>query len=236
MSGDGGGSGGGGGGGNGEAKTRTFDIDDGVDRDNEFENFEAERQKELEHKAKKTEEEKVSKEKARDKEGEKQHKNQDTVLLWAPTLITAPLLPGGLAMLTAAIGTVVAEWHYIDFLSPGQQGPCVPLLAYVIGEVVMSYLFLGVYMTLLIGPQVCARACGTTTLLFAYWIVFGVVFLGLNCWGAYNVATLDIFCFNDASLIVKTDDTVRADACVRMCADACMRVRASACIRATGLT
>ena len=72
----------------------------------------------------------------------------------------------------------------------------------------MSYIFIAAYMTLLIGPQCCARACGTTTLLFAYGIIFGVLFLGLNAWGLYVVYTLD-FCVRADATTVRTDDTVR---------------------------
>ena len=186
----------------GAGKKSRFEIDDGVDRSREFEDFEAERKKEQERKAKEAKEKEQQKEDERHKASEKQFQNRDTVFLWGPTLITAPLVPAFLAMLTAAIGTAVVEWHFIDFSSA-----CLQVQAYVVGEVVMCYIFLGTYMAMLIGPRICARACGTTTLLFVYYGLFFLIFFGLNVWGVYVVYTLD-FCINPLALTVRTDDTV----------------------------
>ncbi len=190
-----------------EAKTqknRRFEIDDGINRDDEFKRFEEEqaqvavRKQEAEVKVKQERKEKAT------KVSDKQFQNRDTVLLWGPTLITAPLVPGFLALGTIAAGTAVVHWHFLDF---ADNSPCLEVQAYVIGQVVVSYLFLATYMALLIGPQCCARACGTTTLLFIYWAIYAAVFLGLNMWGIYAVYSLDV-CVVDYATLTKTDDTV----------------------------
>lgn len=189
----------------GEVKSeRHFNIDDGINRDEEFARFD-QQEKEVKSKREEEKKEKVKqKAAAADVESEKQYKNRDTVLLWGPILITGPLVPAFLALFTIAIGTVVLQWHFIDI---NDNSPCLSVQAYVAGQVILSYMFLATYMSLLIGPQCCARACGTTTLLFVYWIVFGVLFLGLNGFGLYTTYSND-WCFTERATTVRTDDTV----------------------------
>ena len=187
-----------------EPKPKDYDIDDGIDRGDEFENFEREQVELKQRKQQQKENSQVQNQVKAQKESANQYKNRDTVLVWGPTLITAPLVPAFLALISIVVGTTVIQWHYIS------TGPCLMLQAYVVGHVAVCYMFLAVYMALLIGPQCCARACGTTTLLFVYWIVFSIIFLGLNVFGIFVVVESQ-YCFVDyASALARTDDTVRS--------------------------
>jgi len=185
--------------------SRDFAIDDEVDREDEFKKFEQEQKEAAERKEVAKKELVKKKEKEKDDRVEEKMKNKDTIFIWGPTLITAPLVPAFLALISAAIGTAVLEWSYASY----SQTQCQTLQGFVAGEVVVCYAFVAVYMTLLIGPQCCARACGTPTLLFVYWGLFGVIFLALNAWGLYEVIDLRAFCANPLALSVYTVETVR---------------------------
>ena len=180
---------------------KTYDIDDGIDRDAEFKAFEEEQKKVAERKKEKKIDERKEKLLKMDAKSEKQFKNRDTVLLWGPVLITGPLVPAFFAMWTMVDAHTTVQWHYIPFTDQ-----CNHLFSYTIGCAVMSYLFIFVYMSIIIGPQCCARAFISTTLLFVWMGLFLVVFLALNMYGAWAVFTLYNPCTTGTTASITSED------------------------------